>query len=83
MVAGDLLEDLGLTFDIANDGQIAIEKIQQHPNYDLVLMDVQMPVMDGLSATRALREMGYNEIVVCGLSANAMSRDEETIFHPM
>jgi signal transduction histidine kinase/CheY-like chemotaxis protein len=74
-VAGEMLKLLGLTFDIAEDGQQAVTKIVNSPQYDLVLMDIQMPIMDGYQATQALRQQGYNTLIICGLSANAMKQD--------
>jgi CheY-like chemotaxis protein len=70
-----MLKNLGLTFDIAEDGQQAVTKVINSPQYDLVLMDIQMPVMDGYEATEALRKQGKNELIICGLSANAMKED--------
>jgi signal transduction histidine kinase len=75
MVAGEMLKLLGLTFDIAEDGQQAVTKIINSPQYDLVFMDIQMPVMDGYKATRTLRQKGHNTLIICGLSANAMKQD--------
>lgn len=69
-----MLETLGLTFDTAENGEEAIEWVTNH-QYDLVLMDVQMPKMDGYTATQKLRELGFNELVICGLSANALKED--------
>jgi two-component system, sensor histidine kinase SagS len=40
-------------------------------------MDIQMPVMDGYTATQALRELGFDALIICGLSANAMKQDLE------
>jgi signal transduction histidine kinase len=74
VVAGDMLSTIGITYDIAINGQQAIQKITNADNYDLVLMDVQMPVMDGLEATKALRGMGFVKPII-GLSANAMEQD--------
>ena len=54
LVAAGLLEALGYSADIADDGLVALEMLQD-PAYDLVLMDVQMPRMDGYAATRAIR----------------------------
>jgi signal transduction histidine kinase/CheY-like chemotaxis protein len=75
MVAGEMLKLLGLTFDLAEDGQQAVTKIVNSPQYDLVFMDIQMPVMDGYEATRILRREGHNTLIICGLSANAMKQD--------
>jgi signal transduction histidine kinase/CheY-like chemotaxis protein len=75
MVTGEMLKLLGLTFDIAEDGQQAVTKVINSPQYDLVFMDIQMPVMDGYKATRSLRKKGHNTLIICGLSANAMKQD--------
>lgn len=74
-VASEMLKLLGLTFDIAEDGQQAVTKIVNAPQYDLVLMDIQMPIMDGYEATREIRQQGHNTLIICGLSANAMKQD--------
>ncbi|MEP0354501.1 ATP-binding protein [Paraglaciecola sp.] len=76
-VAGEMLKSLGVTFDIAEDGQQAVTKITNSPYYDVILMDIQMPVMDGYSATKLLRELGFTTLPICGLSANAMQQDYE------
>ena len=76
-VAGEMLKLLGVTFDIAEDGQQAVTKIVNSPQYDLVLMDIQMPVMDGYEATRTIRLKGHHTLIICGLSANAMKQDYE------
>ena len=75
LVAGDMLESLGLSYDIADNGQISIEKIEKNSEYNMIFMDVQMPVMDGYTATKTLREMGYSNLIICGLSANALTED--------
>ncbi|MCJ8270207.1 MAG: response regulator, partial [Psychrosphaera sp.] len=75
LVAGEILKQFGLTFDLAEDGQQAISKIVNSPHYEMVLMDIQMPVMDGYLATEQLRQKGYNDLIICGLSANAMKQD--------
>ncbi len=75
VVASEMLEDMGLVVDIVENGKEAIEKMDSGNNYDLILMDIQMPVMDGYTATTLLREKGYNELIICGLSANAMKED--------
>jgi signal transduction histidine kinase/CheY-like chemotaxis protein len=75
MVAVEMLEDYGLTCDVAENGQLALDRILGGATYDLVLMDVQMPVMDGYEATQQLRQSGYLGLKICGLSANAMKND--------
>ena len=69
---------LGYQWDCAENGRQAIEKLAEN-DYDIVLMDCQMPVMDGYQATRALREReGANRhIVVIGMTAYAMAGDRE------
>jgi hypothetical protein len=62
---------------IAENGQIALEKLAQQ-QFDLVLMDCQMPVMDGYQATEALRKMpGLEQLPVVAMTANAMAGDKE------
>lgn len=78
LVALNQLKRLGLsTVDEAENGQKALEALQVKP-YDVVLMDVQMPVMDGLDATRALRQLRLEpQPVVVAITANAFSEDRE------
>ncbi|HEX7370387.1 MAG TPA: ATP-binding protein [Rhodanobacteraceae bacterium] len=79
-VAQKLLERLGLAVDIAENGEIALEKLHQNA-YAMVLMDCQMPVLDGYSATRRLREIeneqGKPRMPVIAMTAHAMSGDRE------
>ncbi len=71
-----ILDKLGYEADLACDGIEAIDTAQQRP-YDLILMDIQMPQMDGLEATRILREKlpGENRPKIVGLSAHAMNEN--------
>ena len=78
IVTGEILTGLGVTFDIAEDGKQAVQKVGNAPHYDVVLMDVQMPVMDGFEATKALREKGFTTLPIIGLSANAMKEDRKS-----
>jgi two-component system sensor histidine kinase/response regulator len=77
-VAAGLLGDAGFIVDIADNGQAALHKLQQQQHYDLVLMDMQMPVMDGLVATRAIRQLPrHQRLPIIAMTANAMASDRE------
>ena len=71
-----ILEDSGITIDIANNGQVAVEKFQKNNDYELILMDLQMPLMDGYEATKIIRE-NNTQIPIVALTANAMKEDVE------
>lgn len=82
-VAIRLLEQLGYRTDVANNGQEALDAITRS-SYDIVFMDVQMPVMDGLEATRKIRELEAGlgsartrQSVIIALTANAVLGDRE------
>lgn len=76
-VAVDLLSDAGLLVDIAENGRIAVD-MAQRGGYDLVLMDMQMPVLDGIGATQALLVLpGLAGLPVVAMTANAMPVDRE------
>ncbi|MGH2271981.1 ATP-binding protein [Anaerohalosphaeraceae bacterium U12dextr] len=70
-----MLQKMGLEVTIVEDGQKAVEEIG-HGRYDLVLMDMQMPVMNGYDATRQIKAMGIQTPVIA-LTAHAMKGDEE------
>lgn len=73
-----LLSRCGHQVELAGNGLEAVEKAQQS-RYDLVLMDIQMPEMDGLEATRRLRSIdSCADLLIIGLSANAMQDDHRT-----
>jgi CheY-like chemotaxis protein len=78
MVAVGMLRLLGRTADVALNGVEALEAMQKHP-YAIVLMDVQMPVLDGLSATRRIRAEfpAERQPYIIALTANAMAGDEQ------
>jgi len=76
-VASELLQAEGFEVDIAGNGALAIAMLAS-ADYDLVLMDMQMPVMDGLTATRALRaDPRWHELPVVAMTANAMAGDRD------
>jgi len=77
-VASSLLGDYGFVSDEAVDGIDALEKLEKK-EYDLVLMDVHMPAMDGITAAKRLREHGtLNTVIpIIALTADAMSGDRE------
>jgi CheY-like chemotaxis protein len=72
------LEQKGLSVTIARNGQDAIDKLTATPDIDLVLMDVMMPVMDGLEATRRIRtEARFQKLPIIAVTAKAMRDDHE------
>jgi len=73
----NMLKRLGHTSTIAENGQIAIDMLLQEngSQFDLVLMDVQMPVMDGVEATSRLRTLGFVDLPILGLTASVKQSD--------
>jgi polar amino acid transport system substrate-binding protein len=76
-VASEILEQAGFFVDIANHGQEALDRLESHA-FDCVLMDVQMPVMDGFTATGKIREQErYADLPVLAMTANATVEDRD------
>jgi CheY-like chemotaxis protein/two-component sensor histidine kinase len=79
-IAQEILEQTGLVVEKAENGRIAVEKLQKAPEnyYQLVFMDIQMPVMDGYEATKAVRASGrkdLQEIPIVAMTADAFTDD--------
>ncbi|MGB4063634.1 MAG: bacteriohemerythrin [Azonexus sp.] len=76
-IARMLLEDVSLVVDVANDGLEAVAAAAAQP-YDLLLMDMQMPQMDGLEATQRVRQLaGYGQTPIIAMTANAFVDDRQ------
>ena len=76
-VAGELLRHAGASVDIANNGEEALDMVDA-VTYDMVLMDMHMPVMDGVTATQRIREQARHEhLPIVAMTANAMASDKE------
>jgi CheY-like chemotaxis protein len=78
LLAATVLENLGLVVDTADDGAQGVEKMKEE-DYDLVLMDVQMPVMNGYESTTAMRNLGFS-LPIIGLTANVYKEDIDRCF---
>lgn len=72
-----LLEDVGLTVEIAQNGAEALKKAQEN-RYDLILMDMQMPVLSGVDATLGIRKLpSYSQVPIVAMTANAFTEDRD------
>jgi len=75
-LATTVLAKWDINVDIAEDGQIAVDKVKKK-NYDVILMDIQMPVMGGVEATQIIRNTLHLDIPIIALTANAVKGDRE------
>ena len=80
LLAGTLLENLGYRYEVAGDGKKALKKME-HRNFDIILMDIQMPEMDGLETTRHIRKNekknNLRHIPIIAMTAHALTDDRE------
>ena len=84
-IAAEILKDVGFVVDTADDGDVAVEKLRSaaEGQYDLVLMDVQMPRLDGYTATKEIRTLGNPyaaNIPIVAMTANAFEEDKRKSF---
>ena len=84
-IATAILEETGMQIDSVNDGDVAVAAINGAPadKYDLILMDIQMPKMDGYTATRKIRTLPDNKkanIPIVAMTANAFEEDRQKAY---
>ncbi|MER2490465.1 response regulator [Catenovulum sediminis] len=78
LVAKDLLAQAKISVDIAENGQIAVDKVLSGQTYDAVLMDIQMPIMDGHQATKEIRKNNnFNNLPIIAMTASVLTSDKE------
>ena len=78
MIACDMIGRSGISVDVAENGQEALDKVEEQ-GYNLILMDIQMPIMDGIEATKKLREKyDAEQLPIVALTANVMLSDIES-----
>ncbi len=79
-VASVILTKAGCEVQVAGNGQDAIDKVREHPGYDLIFMDIQMPGMDGIEATRQIKALGKKDLPpIVAMTAYSMKDDEQRL----
>ncbi|MBF0503511.1 MAG: response regulator [Candidatus Omnitrophica bacterium] len=74
-----MVEEYGCSLDLASDGQEALEKVKAN-KYDLIFMDLRMPVMDGFQVTRRIREFIDKSVLIVAVSANVFDGTDDQCF---
>lgn len=78
MVAKKMMESWGMIIDSAENGKIAIDKVLTN-NYDVILMDLQMPIMDGLAASKEIRKLGNTVPIIALTAADSLDTKKEAL----
>lgn len=76
MVIGSVLKKFGLMHEFANDGEEVIQKLKENSDLNIILMDIQMPILDGFETTKKIREFN-TDIPIIALSASVLEEDKE------
>jgi len=81
----NILKGFGLDIEVADNGQEAVDKYKQNSNYDIIFMDIQMPIMDGIKATEIIKDYeqknNLNPTPIVALTANALKGDRERLLN--